>query len=83
MLHTSHAPAGPAADRQSVIARLAATGRNIWRRHQQAARRRATARALHGLSDQALKDIGLDRSEIESVAHARRDDRRNRRSMQM
>jgi uncharacterized protein YjiS (DUF1127 family) len=34
-----------------------------WQRYRVWRHRRATARALEGLSDRTLKDIGLDRSE--------------------
>ncbi|MCL4767356.1 MAG: DUF1127 domain-containing protein [Hyphomicrobiaceae bacterium] len=32
--------------------------------------RRATARALYALDDHLLRDIGLDRSEVMSLAHS-------------
>jgi uncharacterized protein YjiS (DUF1127 family) len=37
--------------------------RNYWRRRAA----RATLQILHALDDRTLKDIGIDRSEIESV----------------
>jgi uncharacterized protein YjiS (DUF1127 family) len=39
-----------------------------WRRTR---RLKATARILHGLSDRTLKDIGVERSEIDSVVTLR------------
>ncbi len=42
-----------------------------WRRRR---RLKATARILHGLSDRTLKDIGVERSEIDSVVTARGND---------
>jgi uncharacterized protein YjiS (DUF1127 family) len=46
---------------------IAAT-RRAWARYWTRRAARATAGILHTLDDRALKDIGLDRSEIESVA---------------
>ena len=43
-------------------------------------RRRATEKALHELSDRTLHDIGIDRSEIASIARDARRDRRLRGS---
>ena len=46
---------------------IAAT-RRVWATYWTHRAARATAGILHTLNDRALKDIGLDRSEIESVA---------------
>lgn len=40
-----------------------------WRRLLRRRRQRATARTLQGLSDRTLRDVGLNRSEIEAVAY--------------
>jgi uncharacterized protein YjiS (DUF1127 family) len=41
-----------------------------WHEQRRRYRQRATARILHGLSDRALKDIGIDRSQIDSAVHS-------------
>ena len=41
---------------------------NFFENYRSAARQRQTVRALSGLSNHGLKDIGVDRSEIYSVA---------------
>jgi uncharacterized protein YjiS (DUF1127 family) len=51
----------------TVVDRLSAIARTWWHSHQQKRRLRATVRILQGLDDRILKDIGLNRSEIESV----------------
>jgi uncharacterized protein YjiS (DUF1127 family) len=43
-------------------------------------RRRASVRLLQSLSDRTLHDIGINRSEIESVVHSATDNRRQRRN---
>jgi uncharacterized protein YjiS (DUF1127 family) len=48
--------------------KLIAATRRVWARYWMRRAARATAGILHTLDDRALKDIGLDRSEIESVA---------------
>jgi uncharacterized protein YjiS (DUF1127 family) len=45
---------------------LQATARAYWRRRVE----RATVFILHSLDDRTLKDIGIDRSEIESVVYS-------------
>lgn len=52
----------------------------MWRAYARRVRRRATERTLAGLSDQTLRDIGLHRSEISSVARQVSDDQNRRRS---
>ncbi len=47
--------------------RFSAIMKDWWQRLRQEYRRRATARVLHGLEDRTLKDIGLTRSEIDSI----------------
>jgi uncharacterized protein YjiS (DUF1127 family) len=57
--------------RRRVGAGLQRAWRNYWRRRAA----RATLVILHSLDDRTLKDIGMDRSEIESVVCAARDRR--------
>jgi uncharacterized protein YjiS (DUF1127 family) len=59
----------PAEHRRHGLAfRIAARLLAGWQGWRQRRRARSTAHILHGLSDAALKDIGVHRSEIESVA---------------
>jgi uncharacterized protein YjiS (DUF1127 family) len=46
--------------------------RRAWARYWTVRARRATAGILHRLDDRALRDIGLDRSEIEFVVYGDR-----------
>ncbi len=54
------------------------TSRNGWREYLQRRRLKATIFTLRGLDDRTLRDIGLDRSEIESVVHSKGAGRRLR-----
>ena len=64
MRHTRQSDSpGARADRLLAATRLA------WTRYWTRRAARATMGILHGLDDRALKDIGLDRSEIERVAN--------------
>jgi uncharacterized protein YjiS (DUF1127 family) len=47
--------------------RVSAFARTRWQSHLRKRRIRATVRILQELGDETLKDIGLDRSEIESA----------------
>lgn len=49
---------------QRIIARVQRAWTGYWTRHAEC----ATTAILHALDDRTLKDIGLDRSEIESAA---------------
>jgi uncharacterized protein YjiS (DUF1127 family) len=58
--------------------RLECRARQAWTRYWQRRSRAATVLILHSLDDRTLKDIGMDRSEIESVVYARDGSRRRR-----
>ena len=63
--------------RVSIGHRVLDVTRRAWSSYWTHRAARATVGILHGLDDRALKDIGLDRSEIESVVYGdcrRRDD---------
>ena len=55
------------AERHSVGRRMADMTRHAWSRYWTRRAERAAIAVLHTLDDRSLKDIGLDRSEIESV----------------
>jgi uncharacterized protein YjiS (DUF1127 family) len=57
----------PCCTRPGPIDRLASGLTAFWRRYSIRRARQATIDILRGLDDRALKDIGLRRSEIESV----------------
>jgi uncharacterized protein YjiS (DUF1127 family) len=54
---------------RSLPQRLAGALHSAWIAYWEDRAERATVGVLHSLDDRTLKDIGLDRSEIESVAH--------------
>jgi uncharacterized protein YjiS (DUF1127 family) len=56
----------------TITGRIRAVVMRRWSALGQWYRYRLTVRALEGLSDRTLRDIGIDRSEISSVAHAHR-----------
>jgi uncharacterized protein YjiS (DUF1127 family) len=62
----------------SIGHKVASLTRHVWTRYWTRRAARATAAMLHTLDDRALKDIGLDRSEIESVVYGERSGRRSR-----
>jgi uncharacterized protein YjiS (DUF1127 family) len=79
MQHRGFAPATRPAT-ATVVERLAAAVRTWWHSQQAKRRQRQTVRILQGLDDRILKDIGLNRSEIESIAATGAGDRRLRYS---
>ena len=54
-------------DQLSVAKRMVQALSAMWRAHIKWQAKRATIAVLHELDERTLKDIGLDRSEIESV----------------
>jgi uncharacterized protein YjiS (DUF1127 family) len=70
-------PLSRSAGRTSVGRRVADMAQHAWSRYWTRRAEHATVGLLHALDDRALRDIGLDRSEIESVVHnASRGERR-------
>jgi uncharacterized protein YjiS (DUF1127 family) len=63
----------------STYSRLSDVLRSVWLEYWVRKAERATVVALSALDDRTLKDIGMDRSEIESVVYASRRDRSGRR----
>ena len=57
----------PAPASLPLFARAAMAARSAWQGYRQRRRLKDTIITLEGLDDRTLKDIGLDRSEIESV----------------
>ncbi len=62
---TSRAP------RAAVLNRVFGAVQSVWTTLQRERRLRATIRDLHGLNDRALRDIGLQREDIEAVVRDR------------
>jgi uncharacterized protein YjiS (DUF1127 family) len=70
-------PVGRPAVRSPVSCAMADMALHVWTRYWTRRAEHATIGILHALDDRTLKDIGLDRSEIESaVCSTRRDERR-------
>ncbi len=70
MTHVVFSPAARPA-KAPLISRLVAVTRALWNRFHDARRFRATIRTLHRLNDHSLKDIGLERDNIDLVARSR------------
>jgi uncharacterized protein YjiS (DUF1127 family) len=69
-LNTQVLSAG-AGQQSSTTHRLADLSKGLWRVYRRRRSERATINALHALGDSVLHDIGIDRSEIESVVRTR------------
>ncbi len=70
MTHVVFSPAARPA-KVLLIGRLAAATRTLWHSFQKERRLSATVRTLHRLNDHSLRDIGLERDNIESMARSR------------
>jgi uncharacterized protein YjiS (DUF1127 family) len=68
--------AGARAGHGPIANRVLGMARRVWSAYWAWRAERATVAILHGLDDWALKDIGIDRSEIESVVYGARQERR-------
>jgi uncharacterized protein YjiS (DUF1127 family) len=64
-------PVSRSGSRGSLGHRVADMTQRVWARYWTRRAERATVAVLHALDDRTLKDIGLDRSEIESMVHGR------------
>jgi uncharacterized protein YjiS (DUF1127 family) len=80
MLHFAFIQPRLPATAVAVGYRIASALAAWWHELRQRRRQRETAHLLHALSDRTLKDIGITRSEIDSIASAAEDDRRPRRA---
>src|SRR5262245_30175221 len=67
--HVASALASPHPAHVSIGRKAANLARHVWARYWTRRAAHATVAVLHSLDDRALKDIGLDRSEIESVVY--------------
>jgi len=65
--HALTASAGAAA----IGHRVGEIGKGLWQAYWRRRSERATIALLHSLQDNVLHDIGIDRSEIESVVRTR------------
>jgi uncharacterized protein YjiS (DUF1127 family) len=72
------APGAERGGRSSVGHRVLSLTRCAWSRYWARRAANATVAVLHSLDDRALKDIGLDRSEIESVVYGEPQGRKSR-----
>jgi uncharacterized protein YjiS (DUF1127 family) len=59
-------------NRGSIRHMMLTATRRAWARYWTVRAQRATAGILHRLDDRTLKDVGIDRSEIESVVYGDR-----------
>lgn len=64
------AASGPA--RETVLVRITEAVRLTWKAIETERRLRATIRELHVLNDRTLRDIGLERADIEARVRERR-----------
>jgi uncharacterized protein YjiS (DUF1127 family) len=73
MAHATHAVPGPSTCHQQTVAGFL---KREWTAYLTRRARRATVRILRNLDDATLRDIGLSRSEVESVVYGTPGDRR-------
>ena len=70
MTHIVQSP-GARPVKTALVGRVGAAVLKWWNQVQKARRLRATIRTLHRLNDHSLRDIGLERDDIERVVRER------------
>jgi uncharacterized protein YjiS (DUF1127 family) len=75
MACAAHAASAAPPSRHNAYARFRDQAHHLWRAYWDRRQRRATVLILSSLDEHTLQDLGLDRTEIESVVYGRPSER--------